>query len=216
VGKLLSAIIGLGLFVVMVQRYSMRGDSARVSFFQYVPQDDDEEDIDLPLQEFESLQYALRNSQLVGLYFAASWCPHSTPVTALLDEHFRDIILPPPEGENPKNLPQRHGFSIVYVSSDRDAKEMKGYIQPNWMAVPFESEDRTALKGHFKTCAKRELNELGFERKHEIPTLIILSGATHEVLTFHGVKDVKEYGSQAIDHWMELDSLSSALGSKFA
>jgi hypothetical protein len=34
-------------------------------------------------------------------------------------------------------------------------------------------------------------------------------------LTYHGVKDVNEYGVEAIDHWKELASLSDALDSKY-
>jgi len=52
-------------------------------------------------------------------------------------------------------------------------------------------------------------------RKHEIPTLIIISGVTHEALTYSGVQDIEQNGAQAVDHWMELNRLSIALESKF-
>ena len=140
----------------------------------------------------------------------------TTPVTEKLDELFRDILLEPPDEDSPRNLLQRHGVSLVYVSSDQSQEEMQAYLKPNWMYVPFESEERTALKRRFATCARRELYELGMERKHEIPTLIVLSGPTHNVLTFHGVKDIEEYGINAIDHWVELEHLSQALSDKFS
>ena len=170
---------------------------------------------DLPLQDFASLQYALRNSQIVLLYFAASWCPMSTPVTEQLDELFRDVLLEPPDEDSPRNLLQRQGISLVYVSSDRDKEEMEEYLKPNWMYVPFDSEEREALKRRFATCARRELHLLGMERKHEIPTVIVLSGPTHNVLTFHGVRDIQDYGLNAVDHWVELERLSAALDTKY-
>jgi hypothetical protein len=52
-------------------------------------------------------------------------------------------------------------------------------------------------------------------RKREIPTIVIVAGATHQVLTYAGVVDVQEYGVQAIDHWMELATLSEALATKY-
>ena len=207
------AILSFGLFVAMTQRY-LFGTSI----------EDTEEnerrlvakERNLPLQDFPSLQYALRNSEITMLYFAASWCPMSTPVTAKIDEIFRDILLEPPDEDSPRILLQPHGVSLVYVSSDRTKEEMEEYIKPNWMYVPFDSEEREALKRRFATCARRELHELGMERKHEIPTLIILSGPTHNVLTFHGVKDVEEFGINAIDHWIELERLSAALETKYS
>lgn len=209
------AIITGGLLVATVQRNffpSPSTDAEEQSRRLLVSQEHN-----LPLQSFPSLQYALSNSEITLLYFAASWCPMSTPVTEKIDEVFQDVLLDPPgEDDSPRNLVQRHGVSLVYVSSDRTEEEMQEYIKPKWMVVPFESEEREALKRRFATCARRELQELGMERKHEIPTLIVLSGPTHSVLTFHGIKDMEEYGINAIDHWLELEHLSTALGEKFA
>lgn len=139
----------------------------------------------------------------------------STPVTEQIDELFRDVLMEPPDEDSPRNLLQRHGVSLVYVSSDRNEEEMEEYLKPNWLYVPFQSEERAALKRRFATCARRELQILGMERKHELPTLIVLSGPTQQVLTFHGVKDIEEYGINAIDHWMELEHLSAALDEKY-
>ena len=207
-------ILSLGIAIATAQR-----------FFFGASMDDMEEqerklvakERDLPLQDFPSLQYALRNSEITLLYFAASWCPMSTPVTEQIDKLFRDLLLEPPDEDSPhSNLLQRHGVSLVYVSSDRNKQEMEEYLKPNWMHVPFDGEEREALKRRFATCARRELYLLGMERKHEIPTIIVLSGPTHNVLTFHGVKDIEEYGVNAIDHWIELERLSEALDTKFS
>jgi hypothetical protein len=210
--SLLAAFLCGGVMVSVVQRRVLGVGETNVPSRRLMIA---EEERELPLQDFPSLQYALRNSEITLLYFAASWCPMSTPVTDLLDELFRDVLLEPPEDDQPQDLLQRQGLSLVYVSSDRYKEEMEDYIQSNWMAVPFDSEERAALKRRFKTCAKRELEDSGMEREHEIPTLIALSGTTHQVLTVNGVKDLGDYGLNAVDHWMELDRLSLALRDKY-
>jgi hypothetical protein len=102
------------------------------------------------------------------------------------------------------------------VSSDTDEQAATEYLRRSWMTLPFATSERADVKRHFLTCAKREMKELGIkERKHDIPTLIIVEGASQQVLTYHGVKDVNEYGVEAIGHWMELASLSDALDSKY-
>ena len=174
---------------------------------------------DLPLYKFESLRYALQQSELVLLYFAASWCPMSSPVTEQLDSLFRDILLPPPpdpssaqeKKDEAEKLMQRlleqrrHGVSLVYVSSDSSKEDMESYVKDNWMVVPFDSPDRNNLKRHFKTCGKIEMESLGIEtRDQELPALIVLAGSSHTVLTMEGVKDVQDRGQQAVDYWLEL------------
>jgi hypothetical protein len=228
--KLLLGIIATGLVVVLLQRHVMVEDRIEGMKLHNALQTDswtsagsvgeDDAPTEKPLDQFPSLQYALQNSKLVGIYFGAAWCPMTTPVTELLNQHFSELLLAPPSpGEETPSSPQavRHeGLSIVYVSSDTDAEAAKDYLRPNWMTLPFATSERTDMKRHFLTCAKREMKDLGIkDRKHDIPTLIIVEGASQQVLTYHGVKDVNEYGAQAIDHWMELASLSDALDSKY-
>mmetsp|Transcript_22945 Transcript_22945/g.65016 ORF Transcript_22945/g.65016 Transcript_22945/m.65016 type:complete len:303 (-) Transcript_22945:321-1229(-) len=166
----------------------------------------------LPLDEFESLQYALKNSRLVGLYFGASWCPICTPFTKFLDDTFHDVLLPPPEGSDHDPPAERADFAIVYVSSDKTEEEMREYIKDkNWMAVPFESEERAALKKHFQACAKRELKELQMERKYEIPTLMILDGETHGILSRDGVEDALRNGEDSLEHWNNMATLTEQI-----
>ena len=70
------AILALGFTIAMAQRFFLAGSSS-------VDADEQErrlvaQERDLPLQDFSSLQYALRNSEITLLYFAAAWCPMST------------------------------------------------------------------------------------------------------------------------------------------
>jgi hypothetical protein len=168
-----------------------------------------------PLDQFSSLQYALQNSKIVLLYFAASWCPMSTPVTKMIDEKLGDLLLPPPNGDS-SALEQFHDLSLVFVSSDRNDAEMQQYIRRNWMTVPFDSPDRNNIKRHFETCAKKEMSALKIARKREIPTLIVLAGHSRQVLTYAGVDELREKGEQVVDHWMQLLKMSDAMKSKYS
>ncbi len=154
----------------------------------------------LPLSNFSDLTYALENSDLVALYFAASWCPMSTPISILLDSTFGkhyDMVLTP-NGE-------RKTLSIVYVSSDKTIDEFNAYIHDrNWLFVPYESAERDLIKRHFSTCAERESDSLGIDRMHEIPTIIVIDSATHGVLTFNGVHDVESMREESLGHWKDI------------
>jgi hypothetical protein len=81
----------------------------------------------LPLSQFPTLNKAFAQAELVGLYFAASWCPMSTgPTNPLLGDIFGDLLVSDPSK-----------FALVYVSSDKDQESMEQYMKPNWIAVPF-------------------------------------------------------------------------------
>lgn len=153
----------------------------------------------LPLSKFSELSYALENSDIVALYFAASWCPMSSPISLALDRAFgkTDMLLTKKGGR--KNL------AIVYVSSDMTLDEFDGYIHNrNWLSVPFESKQRNDLKRHFATCAKRELEELNIDRKHEIPTIIVIDSKTHGIITSNGASDVDQMGEDSLQHWKDI------------
>ena len=164
---------------------------------------------DLPLHQFASLRYPLINSKIVLLYFAASWCPMSTPVTHEINALFSHALMKPLPQIVFDHVPRhhkRHGASLVYVSSDNSPDELAQYRKSTWMAVPFDHADKNDLKRHFRTCAKKELDELGMEdRDREIPSLIVLSGTTQKVLSYDGVDDVGEHGADALQYWWSLD-----------
>jgi hypothetical protein len=153
----------------------------------------------LPLSKFSELSYALKNSELVALYFAASWCPMSTPISLSLDRAFgrTDMLL--------TNKGGRKNLAVVYVSSDETLDEFDGYIRNRqWLAVPFASKQRNDLKRHFSTCAKREVEELNIDRKHEIPTIIVIDSKTHGIITTNGADDVDQMGEDSLHHWKDI------------
>jgi hypothetical protein len=170
-----------------------------------------------PLAHFPTLQYPLQHSKLIGLYFAASWCTQSTPVTEALDEHFRDIILPPKseDEEAAREIIERYPLAIVHVSSDTKESKFQDYIRQNWIAVPFDSPEKTALKRKFQVCAQPEIELLGIDRKYEIPTLLIIDSETQSLLTTNGVDDLDEFEGKALQHWMELHELVRGMEEKF-
>lgn len=168
----------------------------------------------LPLHKFKSLQYSFENARLVGIYFAASWCSMSTPVTERIEEFLGTRLLPPAlPGHHPSD--DQALISLVYVSSDRNEEAFQQYLGTNWMAIPFDSTERTELKRYFKVCSKPEVESLGIERKFEIPTLLILDGETQTVITTSGVNDLEEYKENALDHWLDLQNLMRAMEEKF-
>eukprot|EP00549_Striatella_unipunctata_P009252 CAMPEP_0118704642 /NCGR_PEP_ID=MMETSP0800-20121206/19356_1 /TAXON_ID=210618 ORGANISM="Striatella unipunctata, Strain CCMP2910" /NCGR_SAMPLE_ID=MMETSP0800 /ASSEMBLY_ACC=CAM_ASM_000638 /LENGTH=246 /DNA_ID=CAMNT_0006606569 /DNA_START=6 /DNA_END=746 /DNA_ORIENTATION=+ len=172
----------------------------------------------LPLAHFPVVSEAMNHADLVALYFAASWCPMSTPVTQQLN----DIFSGEQQQENllPSNIESwkehdRFPLGIVYVSSDKDEEEMKSYLKPGWIPLPFHTNERTLLKKHFRTCAKVELPILDIQRKFELPTIIILDSTTQGVLSTDGVSDLTEYGKETLEHWQDLLSLARAAEKKF-
>ena len=169
------------------------------------------------LSKFKSLEKALTNSKIVGIYFAASWCDMSTPVSNALEKVFsagdslqnRVLSNDTPDGE-------KKDLSIVYVSSDESEEDMKVYSRSNWINVPFESTDRNELKRHFRTCAQIEMEELGIDpRRFHIPTLLIIDSVTHGVLSTNGVDELEEYGTNVLDHWLQIQALTRGLEGKY-
>jgi hypothetical protein len=167
----------------------------------------------LPLSQFPTLNQALEQSEMVALYFAASWCPMSTGPTNLLGDIFGGIdadVLTAQGGSSKSKL------SIVYVSSDKSDESMQEYMKANWIGVPYESDERTALKKHFSVCAKRELGELRIERKYEIPSLFIFDGESHGLISTHGVADIQEHQNlEVLEHWKGLQRVVRGLSEKY-
>jgi hypothetical protein len=166
-----------------------------------------------PLDKFSELKYALEHSKLVLLYFAASWCPMSTPISEALDAAF---------GKGDMNmLLTRNGkkktLSIVYVSSDETLEEYEEYTcKRHWLPIPFDSPEKNELKRHFATCAHRELEELLIDRKHEIPTGIVIDSRTQGIITTNGADDVEVMGADALEHWLKMQEWASQMANSIA
>lgn len=113
---------------------------------------------------------ALQSTEIVGLYFSAHWCGPCQSFTPELIEFYEDINK---EGKR---------FEVVFVSSDNDAGGMsKYYAMMPWLAVPFERRDiKAELSSRFKVRG--------------IPTLVIVDGATGNLITVDGRAGVSGSG----------------------
>jgi thiol-disulfide isomerase/thioredoxin len=85
--------------------------------------------------KFPSLAQPMASSKVMGLFYAASWCPDCTGVTPVVDEVYK---------ANTDSL------SVVYISSDKTQAQMSSYVPAGWAVVPFDQVDeRTGLKREF-------------------------------------------------------------------
>lgn len=106
----------------------------------------------------------------VGLYFSASWCGPCRRFTPDFVEVYEE-------------LSSKGDFEVVFISSDKVDEAFDAYFaKMPWLAIPFsDSETPKHLKSLFKVRG--------------IPYLVILDGSG-EVLSDHGVKIIKDYGSE--------------------
>eukprot|EP00922_Rhytidocystis_sp_ex-Travisia-forbesii_P048947 GHVS01072876.1.p1 GENE.GHVS01072876.1~~GHVS01072876.1.p1 ORF type:complete len:273 (-),score=36.93 GHVS01072876.1:1347-2165(-) len=109
----------------------------------------------------------LANTEVVGLYFSAHWCPPCRQFTPQLGSVYSAAKA------------QRKAFEIIFISSDQSQDQFTEYYNSmaDWLAVPFEA---TALRSELKTR---------FAVK-SIPALIILKVSTGEVLKAEGRHEV--------------------------
>lgn len=117
------------------------------------------------------------DGKLVGLYFSASWCRGCVT--------FSKILVP---------FRNRHAeqFEVVLLGFDKSTVEMHDYMknyEMTWLAVPWESPSRLAIKEHFKIS--------------DIPTLIVLA-PDGRVITTDGYKQVDLMGDEALQHWLKI------------
>jgi nucleoredoxin len=124
---------------------------------------------------------------IIGLLFAASWCPDCSEIV--------------PRTGQVAALDNSNLIDIYYVSSDTSENEMLQFKPPCMFHIPFSyDETRSQLKRKFAVCAQKEMNDLGIgmsERKHGIPTLILLNAATGKILAEHATEDIVELSPRA-------------------
>jgi len=174
------------------------------------------------LAKFPSLKYPLENANLVGLYFAASWCPDSAPVSNSIENLFSSEVSPlhhhvlPRPTSDTDMLEAKKDFALVYVPSDESEEEMMGYIRHNWIPVPFDSPDKSNIKRHYNVCAHKEMKALGItQRRSQIPSLIIIESETQSILTIDGTGDIAVYGDNVLDHWLHMQEIVKSLSEKY-
>ncbi len=113
----------------------------------------------------------------VGLYFSAHWCPPCRAFTPLLVDAYNQLQA---DGKP---------FEIVFVSSDRSAEAMRAYMKEydmDWLALPFEAEQRSALAQRFGVRG--------------IPTLVVVD-ADGRTLSADARNQVAQWGAGAYERW---------------
>lgn len=113
--------------------------------------------------------------KIVGLYFAAEWCPPCKSFTPKLQEFYKNVkngTARPSSGVG--------AFEIVYVSWDKDeAGFNESLAAMPWIALPFSAKDKkTKLTKKFRTQG--------------IPRLVILDGETGKTIAIDGFNHVLE------------------------
>ncbi|KAG2426987.1 hypothetical protein HXX76_012771 [Chlamydomonas incerta] len=103
--------------------------------------------------------------KVLALYFSAHWCPpcrQFTPHLASIYTNFK------------KDHALKADWEVVFVSSDRDQASFDEYLaEMPWAALPFDKRE-----------AKAALSQL--YKVRGIPTLVIVDGATGELITANG------------------------------
>jgi len=133
---------------------------------------------------------ALKNTDVVALYFSAHWCPPCKAFTPKLVTTLEQLK------EDDKSI------EIVFVSSDRDVASFNEYFSEmdDFHAIPYEDRDRkNALSKKFKVQG--------------IPTLILLDGKTGDAYNKDARGDVAEDPMGKKFPWKP-PTLTEALGEK--
>lgn len=122
----------------------------------------------------ESVSKESLKGKFVGIYFSAHWCGPCRRFTPLLVE-FRNA--------------HAAEFEVVFISSDKSAEAMKGYMTESkmqWPAVAFDDPVLKVIKKHFAVRG--------------IPTLIIL-GPDGQVVSNNGRAQVTRLKDAALEAW---------------
>jgi thiol-disulfide isomerase/thioredoxin len=127
------------------------------------------------------------SAKIIGLYFCSSWCPDCIAATPGLVKVIQDSKAT----NSTSNLIENKLIDVFYISSDRTKEEMENYKPSCMLDIPYEdSAVRTLLKKRYGVCAMKEVSELGMlpsDRKHGIPTLVLINNTTGQVLTENGL-----------------------------
>ncbi|XP_015914691.1 nucleoredoxin-like protein 2 isoform X2 [Parasteatoda tepidariorum] len=118
---------------------------------------------------------ALKDKEVIGLYFSAHWCPPCRGFTPILADFYEEVSDKPLE--------------IIFVSSDRSEDALFDYMNEahgDWLAVPFGAPITDQLKKKYDI--------------HGIPTLIVIK-KDGTIISTNGRSDVEKKGASAFKEW---------------
>lgn len=125
-----------------------------------------------------SADTALEEKKIIAFYFSAHWCPPCRLFTPVLAEFYSDLVG---AGE---------GVEVVFVSSDKSAEEMMGYMKEchgDWLAVQHGTVLAQDLKKKYEITG--------------IPTLIVVT-REGDIISKNGRSEVAEKGPQVFQKWI--------------
>ncbi len=120
---------------------------------------------------------ALEGKEVIALYFSAVWCPPCRAFTPRLVEAANELR----EAGKP--------FEVVFVSRDRNADAMLGYMRDYnmpWVALPFGNAKIQELARRYSIRG--------------IPALVVVDG-NGKVITTQGRQHIQRRGAKAFETW---------------
>jgi len=116
----------------------------------------------------EDTAKALKDKDIVALYFSASWCPPCQSFTPIFVDFYKTVA----ESEK---------FEVVYVASDKTVQEFEQYYSKMpWLAIPGDN-DSTVFKNNLAQTFKVT----------GIPTLIILDPKTGNFISKRAAMEIR-------------------------
>jgi thiol-disulfide isomerase/thioredoxin len=142
------------------------------------------------------------STKIIGLLFAAKWCPDCTNVVPAIGKVTDETALT-------SLIVEPTWLQIVYISSDVDEETIQQFKPSTMLHIPYDAvEERRNIKRKYNACAAKEMEILDMQqtRVHGIPTLILLKASTGAILTENGVEDVMNSSTpdQVLEQWKNL------------
>lgn len=147
-----------------------------------------------------SIDFGTSPPKMIGLLFAAKWCPDCTNVVPAIGK-VTDAAA--------SNEDDKDWLKVIYVSSDIDEMSIQQFKPSTMLHIAHSAVDeRTHIKQLYSTCAAKEMSALQIPtRKNGIPTLILLNSITGTILSENGVEDVMDSATteqQVLERWKQL------------
>lgn len=147
-----------------------------------------------------SIEFGTSSPRMIGLLFAAKWCPDCTNVVPAIGKVTDAVGL---------SEEDQDWLKVIYISSDTDEMSIQQFKPSSMLHIPHSAvEERTRIKQYYSTCAAKEMSALQIpKRKNGIPTLILINTLTGTIVSESGVDDVMDpvtTDQQVLDQWKRL------------
>ena len=147
-----------------------------------------------------SIDFGTSSPIMIGLLFAAKWCPDCTNVVPAIGK-VTDAVA--------TDDADKDWLKVIYVSSDIDEMAIQQFKPSSMLHIPHSAvNERTSIKQRYSTCAAKEMTALQISsRKNGVPTLILINSSSGTTLSENGIDDVMDPATtaqQVLDRWKQL------------